>query len=120
MNRARLWNSSRHHYICQNTIVIIITPQSSQNQNGLFIANIYPDKQEQEIVEGQEGPQEEDPGPLRPQGLVLYQGMFRSNFIEIFPDTPVCRHESETNPHLLSIGPGAFQHPRVRLPSPET
>ena len=30
--------------------------------------------QEQEIVKGQEGPQEEGPGPLRPQGLVLYQG----------------------------------------------
>ena len=32
--------------------------------------------QEQEIVKGQEGPQEEGPGPLCPQGLVRDQGMF--------------------------------------------
>ena len=32
--------------------------------------------QEQETVQGQEGPQEEGPGPLRPQGLVWHQGEF--------------------------------------------
>src|SRR4051812_47176749 len=32
------------------------------------------DSQEQEIVQGQEGPEEEGPGPLRPQGLVRNQG----------------------------------------------
>ncbi len=48
--------------------------------------------QEQETVQGQEGPQEEGPGPLRPQGLVRHQGELQC------PPRPrsVCPRANET------------------------